>query len=169
MILHAVTSLISIWRGKRDPVRFMRAQGMEIGDECRLIGFEPAMFGSEPYLIRIGNHVTISHRARFITHDGGVHVFRKEHPDIDVVAPISVGNNVFIGANAIVMPGVSIEDNAVIGAGAVVTRDVLSNTVVAGVPARHLMSLEEYWQKVQPKATFVRSLPFAEKRRLWKQ
>lgn len=55
--------------------------------------------------------------------------------------PIHIGRNVWIGANATVLPGVTIGDNAVIAAGAVVTKDVPENTVVGGVPARVLRGL----------------------------
>lgn len=53
-------------------------------------------------------------------------------------APIRIGNNVWIGAGAVILKGVSIGDNAVIGARAVVTRDVPADTTVVGVPARAL-------------------------------
>ena len=56
-------------------------------------------------------------------------------------APIQIGNRVWIGANAIILPGITIGDNAVVGAGAVVTRDVPPNVVVAGVPARFIKSI----------------------------
>lgn len=53
-----------------------------------------------------------------------------------IPAPIEIGNRVWIGSNATVLPGITIGDNAVIGAGSVVTKDVPANTVVAGVPAK---------------------------------
>jgi acetyltransferase-like isoleucine patch superfamily enzyme len=71
-------------------------------------------------------------RVRFETHDGGVWVARSAHPQIDMVKPIVVGSNVFLGYGAIVMPGVTIGDNVVIGAGAVVTRDIPANSVAVG-------------------------------------
>ena len=57
-------------------------------------------------------------------------------------APIVLGKNVWIGANATVVPGVSIGDGAVVAAGAVVTKDVPPNVVVGGVPARILKQIE---------------------------
>ena len=58
-----------------------------------------------------------------------------------IPAPIVIGKNVWIGANATVTPGVTIGDNAIVAAGAVVTRDVPPDTVVGGVPARILRAI----------------------------
>ena len=56
--------------------------------------------------------------------------------------PITIGNNVWIAANVIVLPGVSIGGGAVIGAGSVVTKDIAPYTLVAGNPARPLKSIQ---------------------------
>ncbi|MDE7192107.1 MAG: sugar O-acetyltransferase, partial [Clostridia bacterium] len=58
-------------------------------------------------------------------------------------APVKIGNNVWIGAHATILSGVTIGDNAIIAAGAVVTKDVPQNTVVAGVPAKIIKKIEE--------------------------
>lgn len=55
--------------------------------------------------------------------------------------PVSIGNSVWIGGGAIILPGVTIGDNCVVGAGAVVTKNVSNNTVVAGNPARHIRTI----------------------------
>lgn len=56
-------------------------------------------------------------------------------------APIDIGKNVWIGSNSTIVPGITIGDNAIIGAGSVVTKNVESNTVVAGVPAKYIKSI----------------------------
>ena len=60
-----------------------------------------------------------------------------------VCKPIHIGNNVWMGGNVTVLPGITIGDNAILAAGAVVTRDVPSNTIVAGVPAKVIKTFED--------------------------
>jgi len=122
-------------------VSLLRKLGGQVGTDCRFIG--KIDFGSEPYLIKIGDHVSIT-SSYFVNHDGGVWVLRDEFPSIDVVKPICIGNNVFIGSQCIIMPGVNIGDNVVIGAGSVVTKNLESNGVYAGVPAKFIKSLSDY-------------------------
>lgn len=153
------------WKYYRNPIECARSQGVTIGRDCRLL-CRLGTFGGEPYLVSLGDHVTITFGVRFITHDGGVWVFRSKHPNIDVIDSIRIGNNVFIGINSIILPGVTIGDNCVIGAGSVVTKDVEAGSVVAGVPARRIKSLEEYWKSVEAKAVYIRHLPDDEKRRV---
>ena len=94
-----------------DPIGHARSIGVTIGDHSRLVHVS---FGSEPWLIRIGEHFSGTW-VSFVTHDGGVWVLRRSHPDIDRLAPIIVGDNVFIGSNTVILPGVTIGDNVVIG------------------------------------------------------
>jgi len=167
MIRRLLIKVSHQWRLLRDPVAYARWIGVRLGDDCRLIGLTTGTFGSEPYLIRIGDHVTLAAGVRFITHDGAVDILRDEDPELDVVAPIVIGNNVFIGTNAILMPGVTLGDDCIVGAGAVVTRDVPAGQVVGGVPARCIKSVAEYRAKVRAQAFRVRSRSGAEKRRFW--
>jgi len=149
------------YRRHRDPVRYARSLGVRIGEGCRLIGVE---FGSEPYLVTLGDHVSATGTV-FVTHDGGVWVFRDERPDCDLIAPISVGSNVFLGTRTVVLPGVEIGDNVVVGAGAIVARDLPSECVAVGVPAKPIRSLDEYWREVEARLVPTKLLPQDEKRR----
>lgn len=96
--------------------------------------------GVFPHLIHIGRNYVIAPTAMVLTHDASYYVKTGEY----LVRPVHLGDNVFVGYGAIIMPGVTIGDHAVIGAGSVVTRDVPPDRVVAGVPARLLCSVEDY-------------------------
>lgn len=137
-----------------------------MGNECYIC--DSVSFGSEPYLVKMGDKVKISSEVRFITHDGGVHVLRnidKKNKDIDLVMPIEIGNNVFIGLRAIIMPGVKIGDNCIIGAGSIVTKDIPSNCIAAGVPAKVISNIEKYKNKNEEKFDYIKMLSSKEKSR----
>ncbi|MDQ0230951.1 sugar O-acetyltransferase [Metabacillus malikii] len=89
--------------------------------------------------ITIGDGVLIGHNVVLATlnHDIDPKKRGTMHP-----APITIGNDVWIGANATVVPGVNIGDGAIIAAGAVVTEDVPPNVIVGGVPAKMLKKIE---------------------------
>ena len=116
--------------------------GVSFGRNVSIIGFP--RWASEAYLISIGDDVTIAHNVVFHTHDGGVRVFRKGVPGINVYGKIEVGSNVFIGSDSIIMPNVSIGDNVVIGSGSLVSRSIPGNMVAVGSPASPIKSIEEY-------------------------
>lgn len=120
---------------------YFQRKGYNIGKNNRIY---IRNFGSEPYLIKIGNHCTVTAGVSFLTHDGGAWVFRDEVPDLNVFGKIEIKDNCFIGINSIILPSVTIGPNAVVGAGAVVTKDVPPDSVVAGVPARVICTLQEY-------------------------
>lgn len=129
-------------------VDYWRERGAIIGGNCEI--FSNVSLGSEPYLIKIGNHVRITSGVNFITHDGGVWVLRylrEEDRQVDLIAPITIGDNVHIGFNAIIMPGVNIGSNVIVGCNAIVTKDVPDNCIVAGIPAKVIETLDEYKEK----------------------
>lgn len=124
-------------------------RGGVLGKNCVI--YPDVEFGSEPYLIKIGDNVRITNGVRFVTHDGGLWVLR----NLDMIdssvgkfGPISVGNNTHIGWNAIIMPGVVIGENCIIGCGSVVTKSIPDNSVAVGVPARVIETIDEYYKKV---------------------
>ena len=123
---------------------YFRGQGARIGADCRILIRD---LGSEPYLVRIGNHCTIAGDVVFITHDGAAWVFTGEQPDLQKFGAIEILDNCFIGYGAIIMPNVRIGPDSIVGAGAVVTRHVPPNTIVGGNPAKQICTLEEYRKK----------------------
>jgi acetyltransferase-like isoleucine patch superfamily enzyme len=132
---------------KLSPVGYARHIGVNIKGRVFIYGSSFGMFGTEPYLITLGDNVHITPDATFLTHDGGILIARKDIPDLDVTKPIVVGDNTFVGTMALIMPGVSIGNNCIIGARAVVTKDVADNSVVAGHPARRIKSTQEYLEQ----------------------
>ena len=147
-------------------IEFWRKKGVSIGEDCDIAG--KVGFGSEPYLIKIGDHVRITEGCEFVNHDGGVWVVRKYNPDysdVDKIGEITIGNNVHIGINTIIMPDVHIGNNVVIGAGAVVTRDIPDNCVAAGVPAKPIRSIDEYIAKNKNMYCRTKGMSFEEKKK----
>jgi len=165
MILRrSVSALYRAYLLKTDPIRYARRIGVTVGPDCWFPGLNAETFGSEPYLVTIGRHVALAAGVQFVTHEGGTWLFRDRYPDLDVVAPISVGDDVVFGANAIILPGVSIGSQVIVGAGSVVARDVPDGVVVAGVPARILGGFDEYRERMIAKSTKVGHLSPRRKR-----
>jgi acetyltransferase-like isoleucine patch superfamily enzyme len=131
--------------------------------KVRIYGSSYLTFSSEPYLVTLGDNVFISLQVRFICHDGGVMIFRKEIPDIDIAKRITVGNNVLIGLGACILPGVTIGDNCIVGAYAVVTKDVPSGSIVGGNPAKIIKTWSEYLEKAQKDSLHIGHLNGREK------
>jgi maltose O-acetyltransferase len=92
------------------------------------------------WLISIGDNVTIAPRVQILCHDTST----KYYLNYTKLGPVSIGNNVFIGANSIIMPSVTIGNNVIIGSGSIVTKDVLSGSVIAGSPARVLGTIDSF-------------------------
>lgn len=149
----------------RDPVAYARTVGVTVGPDCRFLGVVRGMFGSEPYLVKIGRHVTLTAGVRFVTHDGGVWVLRGEFPDVDVFGRVTIEDNVFIGLGVILLPGVAVGANSVVAAGSVVTRDIPANSIAAGVPCRPIGTVDDYKERVLAQALHVRSLSADVKRK----
>lgn len=122
-----------------------RFLGVKVGDNCRIFS---SNFGSEPFLISIGNKVTITSGVVFLTHDGATWLIDDNKGRRFFYSPVKVGNNVFIGVNSIIMPGVIIEDNCIIAAGSVVTKSIPAGSVVGGNPARIIGKFDDYKSKV---------------------
>lgn len=124
---------------KRDPIRYAREIGVTIGKNCRLIG--SPNWGSEPWLITIGNHTEVSCDCALVTHDGATWVFRNEEKYKNVVkfGKIKIGDDCFIGARSTIMPGVSIGDKAIVGACSLINKSIPSGEIWRGF--QHILSL----------------------------
>lgn len=155
------------WQVRRDPIGYARRIGVTVGDHVWLPGLSRRTFSTEPELIAIGDWTAVAAECRFLTHDGGAWVFRREHPTIEVVGPITIGANCMIGLGTLLLPNTEIGDFSVIGAGSVVTGSIPAGVVAVGVPAKPIMGIDEYRAKSLAKAIFVADRPEAERRRLF--
>lgn len=126
--------------GGQMSINELRSKGIKIGDNCHI--YTNAIDTDHGYLIEIGNNVTISH-AEIQAHDAST----KKILGYSKVERVVIGDNVFVGTRAIILPGVRIGSNVVIGAGAVVSRDVPDNSISAGSPAKVIGSYDDFKSK----------------------
>ena len=131
--------------------QYLIKNGAIIGNKTRLNCHVDA-FGTEPFLITVGDDCLFASGVNLITHDGAIKVLNAmgkfDGQRMDNIAPIVIGNNVYIGMGAYVMPGVKIGNNVIIGANSIVTQDIKDNSVVVGCPAKKIKTVDEYYDKV---------------------
>ena len=149
---------------------YARADYLRKHDILQSIGenvyFYSRIFPPNPKLLKIGNNVSIATNVRILGHDR-----------IDVVLSglygnkyskfydcVEIGNNVFIGSDVVILPGVKIGDNTIVGAGAVVSKDLPSGKIWGGVPARCIGDFGELVDARKDDLT-----PEREPDRLWKR
>lgn len=138
-----------------------------LGKNVDIVG--GANFGSEPYLITIGDNTTISFDCAFVTHDAATRVIRNlpdGNKETVIYAPITIGKNCFIGCRTVILPGVTIGDNCIIGAGSIVNKSIPSNMVAAGSPCKTICTLEAYMNKHKDDFMYIVSKPFEEKKKI---
>jgi len=151
------------------PLSYARSIGVVVGKYTKIM---TKHFGTEPYLIQIGNYCEITANVSFVTHDGGVWVVRNmndEHKDVDIIKPIIVHDNVYIGNNSIILPGVEIAKDTIIGAMSIVTKSIEKSGVYAGIPARYICSIEEYVEKNRGSFEYTKKLSYFEKKRFFQE
>lgn len=128
-----------------DNITYLRKKGVIIGKNCDIY---TRNFGSEPYLIKIGDEVCITNNVKILTHGAAHILYYNGVKDADFFGKVEIGNKVYIGANSIIMPGVTIEDNVLIAAGSVVTHSIPSGYIVGGNPARKIGTVNDFCQRM---------------------
>lgn len=131
------------WRVVLSKRSYAKHIGVSVGEHTLI---STRNWSTEPYLIKIGNHVQVTQDAYFHTHGGG-NFIRKEIPDFDAFGKIIVKDWAYIGSGAHIMPGVTIGEAAIVAAGAVVTKSVPARTVVGGNPAKVIGTVEDYIER----------------------
>ncbi len=122
-------------------VEQIKEAGGHVGDNVQIFSAKIDIRWS--FLLSIGNNVVIS-QARILLHDGSTRLFCDNHSYINSV---TIGDNVFIGADAIVLPGKHIGNNVIIGAGAIVSKDIPDNSVAVGSPIKIIGTYKDFKNK----------------------
>lgn len=136
-------------------------RGLIIGKNCNICCSLPE---KEAYLIEIGNNTVISYGVSFVTHDASYGAIINQRY-IDLYGKIRIGNNCFIGANSIIMYGVSLGDKTIVAAGAVVTKSFKEgNVVIGGNPAKIICTTDDFLKKNKDLLIDTKGLNFFEKR-----
>lgn len=143
------------------PVKYAQKIGVNLMGGVKIYG--TVFWGTEPWLITIGDKCHLTNGVKFITHDGGTLLFRHIIPDLEITKPITIGSNCYLGNDVTLMPGVTIGDNCIIGTGAIVTKDIPDNSVAVGVPAKVIKSIDEYLEKIKSESLHLGHLKGQEK------
>jgi acetyltransferase-like isoleucine patch superfamily enzyme len=130
-------------------IRKLRKKGFQIGERTFFYDPESNTFDFQtPFLLKIGNDVQITKGVCFLNHGYDWSVIKGLNGEIlGSRGAINIGNNVFIGINTVFLKNSSVGDNVIIGAGSVVTASFGSNVVIAGNPAKVIMTLDQYLEK----------------------
>lgn len=123
-------------------VKMLKKNGMKVGKNFN-VQTNSIIDISHCFLISIGDNVTLAPRAHILAHDAST----KNFIGYTKIGKVEIGNNVFIGAGSVILPNVKIGNNVVIGANSVVCKDIESNVVVAGNPAKVINTIDKYVDK----------------------
>jgi maltose O-acetyltransferase len=122
-----------------DPVKELIEKGLVVGKNFCMLE-EVKIDYSHTWHIEIGDDVTLAPRVHILAHDAST----KMYLNYTRIGKVKIGNRVFVGASAIILPGVTIGNDVIIGAGSVIARDIPDGQVVAGNPAKVICSTEDY-------------------------
>lgn len=141
-----IRKILEYLRGEPQHLDKLIKRGLKIGENFGRMGgviIDPI----HCYHITIGDNVTLAPRVHILAHDSCTYHFLGKTR----AANVTIGNDVFVGAGSIILPGVHIGNRVIIGAGSVVSKDIPDNSVAAGNPARVISGIDEYLKKEQSK------------------
>lgn len=136
------------YRGNRF-TNWLRKKGCKVGDGVKWYGLKDIQIDvTRPSLIEIGNNVCFTRGSVILTHGYDWFVLRNLYNEVIASSgKVVIGDNVFLGTGCIILKGVTIGNNCIIGVHSVVTKDIPPNSVAAGIPARVIYTIEEYYEK----------------------
>lgn len=137
------------YRGKSEwYVEHIRKSGAKIGENVTIFDPDTCIDITRPWLLEMGNNVKITRGVTILTHGFDWSVLNGKYGDIcGAAGKVTIGNNVLIGMQSTILKGVTIGDNVIIGANSLINKDIPSNSVVAGNPAKVICSLDDYHNK----------------------
>ena len=141
-----IRKILEYLRGEPQHLDKLIKRGLKIGKKFNRMGgviIDP----THCYHISIGDNVTLAPRVHILAHDSSTYLFFGKTR----AANVTIGNNVFVGASSIILPGVHIGNRVIIGAGSVVAKDIPSDSVAVGNPARVICTIDEYLEKEKAK------------------
>lgn len=141
VIKEVLYRFLARFRGEVTTEELVR-RGLRVGKNLKRLN-QVIIDDSHAWLITIGDDVTLAPRVHILAHDAST----KIHLGYSKIGCVTIGNRVFVGAEAVILPGVTIGDDVIIGANSTVTHDIPAGMVVAGSPARVLYTTEEYLNK----------------------
>ena len=130
---------------KKEPYSLLNElieRGLKVGSNFNMQG-GCIIDSSHCWHITIGDNVTLAPRVHILAHDAST----KKFFNYVKIGKVRIGNNVFIGAGTIILPGVYIGDNVIVGAGSVVTHDIPEDSLAAGNPARVIGTCSGFIEK----------------------
>ena len=136
-------------------------RGMRVGKDF-FRGHEVLLDNSCCWLLEIGDSVILSDHVKIYCHDAST----KKFLGFSKMAPVKIGNRVYVGAGTIILPGVTIGNDVIIGAGSVVTHDIPDETLAYGVPARVISPISEYLSKEKERSARVPFYSKEEKKKI---
>ena len=131
-------------------IAYLKKIGVTVGEDVVIYSpMKTEIDEQYPWMLKIGSHVRIATGAIILNHDYSWSVLKtaKGGSILGASGKVTIGDNVFIGMNAIITRGVTIGNNVVIGAGSVVTKDCPEGGIYAGNPARRIADLDTFFEK----------------------
>jgi len=147
--LKFINIIMSRLRGEQSISKLVK-RGLKIGSNTTIMQ-RVIIDSSHCWHIEIGSNVILAPNVHILAHDAST----INHLKYTRIANVKIGDRVFVGAGTIILPGVTIGNDVIIGAGSIVSRNIPSNSMAVGCPAKVIYTLENYIEKERAKMNSV--------------